>query len=314
MDNAYPSDTNLVHAARNGDVSSLGLLFERYRAPLHALALSIVGYGPQAQDAVHDTFVIALSRLDTVNDPGAVGAWLRAVTRNVCLESIRKSPPGVSFDSLPAYAFASPDLSLDEQLDKLALKDWVWAGIATLPEALRVTAMLRYFGERSSYEHIAVVLGVPVGTVKSRLNQVKMRLAEALLASADLDHSEAHRLSVDATDYFAKATNQMNRGDGYEMFAHAFSGNPELFLPDGTRLRGRHHVIEDLEGDMNAGVKMNLTNVYASTNVTILEATFTNPSDNPEHCPPATTQVHLQRNGKTERIRLYFAPRCAAED
>lgn len=93
------------------------------------------------------------------------------------------------------------------------------------------------------------------------------------------------------------------------MFADAFSENAHMMLEDGNVLVGRHHLIEDLEGDMNAGVKMHLSHVYASRDVTILEASFQNPRDNPTHCPPATTQVHFHRNGKSERVRIYFAPR-----
>lgn len=308
------SDADLVRAAQAGEAGSLGLLFERYRAPLHALALGILGYGPQAQDAVHDTFLIALIRLDTLQDPAAVGAWLRAVTRNVCFEMIRRSAKTVPLDALAPDTLPSALPSLEEQIDQLALREWVWTALAALPETLRVTAMLRYFGDRSSYEHIALVLGVPIGTIKSRMNQVKIKLAEALLATADLDHTGARRRSVEATDYFTAATSQMNRDGDYAMFADAFADDPAMFLPDGTTLRGRGFLIEDLEGDMTAGVKMHLSHVYASTDITILEATFTNPPDNPTHCPPATTQVHFQRNGKTERVRLYFAPRPDPDD
>jgi RNA polymerase sigma-70 factor (ECF subfamily) len=208
----------------------------------------------------------------------------------------------------------APDLSLEEHIDQLALQDWVWTAVSRLPETLRVTAMLRYFGSRPSYEEIALVLAVPVGTVKSRLNQVKIRLAEALLAAADLDHTAARLSRAKTAAYFAAATEQMNQGHGYGMFADAFSDNPELTLPDGTIVRGRRHLIESLDEDMNAGIRMHLSAVHASASITILEATFENPPDDPHHCPPATTQVHIQRNGKSQRVRLYFAPRPGVDE
>lgn len=309
------SDTDLVIAARTGDSVSLGVLLERYRAPLHAVALRMLGYGPQAQDAVHDTFMIALHRLDSIQDPGAIGGWLRAVLRNVCLESMRRTPTLLPLDDTDhSNLMRSPEMSLEERIDQLALKEWVWTALSTLPETLRVTAMLRYFGSRASYEEIALVLDVPVGTVKSRLNQVKVKLADALLSTVDLDHSAARRRSDEAREYFAAATEQMNRDGGYAMFADAFSPDPELFLPDGTTLRGRHHLVRDLESDMTAGIKMQLADVFASDSVMILEANFENPNDDPNQCPPATTQVHFQTNGRTERIRLYFASRSGEED
>src|SRR5215218_6502912 len=82
-------DADLVGAAQNGDSTSLGILLERYRASLYGRALGILGYGPQAEDAVHDTFLVALRKIDRVREPAAVGGWLHAVLRNVCLMRLR---------------------------------------------------------------------------------------------------------------------------------------------------------------------------------------------------------------------------------
>src|SRR6266508_4410420 len=89
---ATPSDGELVRAAQAGDVAGLGELLERYRAPLHASALRLLGHG-RAEDAVQETFVIALRRIGDVRDPDAVGGWLHAVLRNVCLMTLRRDAP-----------------------------------------------------------------------------------------------------------------------------------------------------------------------------------------------------------------------------
>jgi len=78
----------------------------------------------------------------------------------------------------------------------------MWAAIYQLPEVLRVTAILRYFGSYSSYGEISAILGMPVGTVRSRLNQVKIKLAEALLKTAGLAHTEARQLTESQTRFF----------------------------------------------------------------------------------------------------------------
>ena len=88
------NDAQLVRAAQGGDATSLGVLLERHRAPLHALALRILGHGPQAQDAVQDAFLIALRNIDRLREPQAVGAWLRVILRNVCLEPPPDRPGG----------------------------------------------------------------------------------------------------------------------------------------------------------------------------------------------------------------------------
>ena len=68
------SDVELVRAAQNGDTASLGLLLERHRASLLAVALHILGRGPQAQDAVQDAFLVALRDFDKLPSY-AGGGW-----------------------------------------------------------------------------------------------------------------------------------------------------------------------------------------------------------------------------------------------
>jgi hypothetical protein len=59
------------------------------RVPLYAAALAILGDRHAAMDAVQETFVVVLTRLESLRDPGAVGGWLQAVLRNCCLLQLR---------------------------------------------------------------------------------------------------------------------------------------------------------------------------------------------------------------------------------
>ena len=83
-------DTALVTAAQAGDMAGLGALLERHRARLHAIAVSILGHGPPAEDAVQDTFLIALRRIGELRDPAAARAWLTAILVNVCRGQLRR--------------------------------------------------------------------------------------------------------------------------------------------------------------------------------------------------------------------------------
>lgn len=84
-----PTDEDLVQSARDGDVSAVGLLFDRYRAPLYAVALSVLQDPDEAQDAVQDAFLVALSKFHELRDPSAAGGWLRSIVRNNCLMRLR---------------------------------------------------------------------------------------------------------------------------------------------------------------------------------------------------------------------------------
>ena len=308
------SDAELVRAAQGGDTMSLGLLLERYRAPLYALALQILGRGPEAQDTVHDAFLVALRKIDQVREPAAVGGWLYAILRNVCRMRLREGQGEILFDELPQNveyrSFAS---SAEESIDRLAMRDWVWTALSELTETLRVTAMLRYFGSYASYEEISAILGVPVGTVRSRLNQVKVKLAEALLETAGLEHGEARLLTESQTRFFGAAWDEYNRGQGYEIFASAFSEDPAFVLSEGTT-HGRGWMVEEFEGDLEAGMKLHLTNVIASKDVTIVEGNYENPLDDPFRCPPAISMVGFYRDGRMPLMHLHFASHLEKKD
>jgi len=212
-ESAMPRDAELVKAVQNGDAASLGILLESYRASLYGRALRLLGHGPRAQDAVQDTFVIALRKIDQIREPEAVGGWLHAILRNVCLMRIREDRGEILFEEVPRrIEQRSFESSAEETIDRLAMRDWVWTALGELPESLRVTAMLRYFGGYPSYGEISSILGVPVGTVKSRLNGAKIKLADALLETAGLEHDGARRLTESRTRFYEAAWGDYSRG------------------------------------------------------------------------------------------------------
>jgi RNA polymerase sigma factor (sigma-70 family) len=299
------SDAELARAAQGGHATSLGILLERYRASLYALALRILGHGPQAEDAVQDTLLIALRSVDRLREPEAVGGWLHGILRNVCLRQLRERRDEIRFDEVAPFEKSFSEPSAEEAIDRLAMREWVWTALYRLPEALRVTAMLRYFGYFSSYEEISAILGVPVGTVCSRLSQVKVKLADALLKSAELEHDEARKLAESQRSFTTAWTGEYNRGEGYDLLASTFSGDSAWAYTDGTVVPG----IPSFEDDLEAGMKLHPTNVLASKGVTVMEADFVNPSDNPFHCPPSTSMVFFYRNGRIHRVHQYYAPR-----
>ena len=312
------SDAELVRAAQRGDATSLGSLLERYRAPLYGLALHILGRGPEAQDAVQDAFLVALRKVDQVHEPAAVGGWLYAILRNVCRMRLRmrlrEGQGEILLDELPHHIerrISEP--SAEETIDRLAMRDWVWTALATLPETLRVTALLRYFGNYTSYAEIAAILGIPVGTVRSRLNQVKVRLAEALLRTARLEHDEARQITESQTSFFTEAWDEYNRGVGYEIFASALHGDAAFVLSNGT-VHKHEWMVEEFEGDLEAGMKLHLTNILASKDVTIVEGNYENPPDDPFRCPPAISMVGFYRDGRMARMHMYFAAHPESED
>ena len=307
------SDADLVRTAQEGDATSLGVLLERHRAPLHAMALGILDYGPEAQDAVQDTFLIALRRIDQVREAEAFGGWLRTVLRSVCYAQLRRQRTERAAANVIATMEHTAATPVEASIDQLALRDWVWTAIAELPETLRATAMLRYFGTYASYEEIAAILGVPVGTVRSRLNQARRTLGEALLRTADRAHDDTRTVREQQSRFFLDAFDRYNRQREYGTLISTHAPGLVWAYPDGTVQRHPMWPRWVYESDLEADMRMIPTNVIPGSGVTIVELEFVNPPDDPFHCPPATSMIYFHRDDGVHTVRQYYAPRPPAQ-
>nr|WSY57290.1 sigma-70 family RNA polymerase sigma factor [Streptomyces sp. NBC_00886] len=188
---AHREDASLTRAAQAGEVAAVGLLLERHRAGMRAVALSILGPGADADDVMQDAALTALRRIGDVRDPGAVGAWLRMIVRNASRLVLRDSAVVRPVDELP---LPSTQVGPEQWLERNALRDWVWEALEELSPNLRMPLLLRYFATGStSYEQIADVCGIPVGTVRSRLSRGRAKMADALAATADAPHADAEQ-------------------------------------------------------------------------------------------------------------------------
>lgn len=145
-------------------------LFEEYEDPLHRYAMSLVHNRDWADDLVQETFVRAWSHLPLL---GVLSlpqrrAWLRRVLKNVFIDQYRRSVREhallAALDDDPADDDADPSLSL--QVQEL---------LGILPESLRDLWYRRYVQGMNAAE-IARELGVPHGTVRSRLHAARRRL------------------------------------------------------------------------------------------------------------------------------------------
>ncbi|MFD0730797.1 RNA polymerase sigma factor [Planotetraspora mira] len=309
MGNVVPADADLVREAQSGDVHALGLLLARHQAGMRAVALSILGHGPDAEDAVQEAALIALRRIGDVRDPAALAPWLRTVVRNACRMQIRTRTP-VPVGDLEALAPPPRGESdLERLLDRYAMRDWVWHAVGELSPDLRLVMMLRYFTEVTAYEHIAELCAVPVGTVRSRLSQARAKLSEALLATASRAHDDVAALT-DARRREAEETlRAAHHGSFAQALAALWSPEVEVTWPQGKRTKGFDYLVTAMERDLGDGVRHRLANVVAGRGVVIWENDLINPSDDPFHCPPAVVWVNFLEAGRVRRVRLFHPVR-----
>jgi RNA polymerase sigma-70 factor (ECF subfamily) len=171
-------DQTLVRAIAAGDTRALAALYDRHAPLMLALSRRIVLGKPEAEDIVHDVFLEAWRRAaDYDENRGSVKAWLLLRTRSRAID-FRKSA-GVSRavsmgDGDWLGALADPR-SGDEAPDRTRLRQLLTA----LNEDQREVLLLGYFEGLSSSE-IAARVGVPIGTVKSRVAAALAALRQAL--------------------------------------------------------------------------------------------------------------------------------------
>jgi RNA polymerase sigma-70 factor (ECF subfamily) len=159
-------DVALVHAMARGDTEALALLYDRYSAIMLALAQRIVGRGAEAEDVIHDVFLEAWRHsADYDATRGSVKSWLLLRTRSRSLDvqkSARVSKQAGALDDSWLAELADPGGG--DSPDRLRVRKVLLA----LPPEQREVLLLGYFEGLSSSE-IALTVGVPIGTVKSRV-------------------------------------------------------------------------------------------------------------------------------------------------
>ena len=309
-------DAELVQAALHGDRLGLGVLLERHRPRLKAAALAILGDPAGAQDAVHETFLAALLHLGQVRDPLAVGGWLMATLRTRCLMELRRrSRADVGLAAGAAADAEAEAPAAERRIEGSALRDWLWTALGKLGEGPRLAVLLRHFGSYRSYGEIAAILGVPVGTVRSRLAQARQRLGGLLLECVSEAAGEARRFAAQRRQVYIEAFHAAYRG-GREPFLSLFDSDLLIQLGTQGAVHGRRHLAAELDGDIAAGVEFKPSRVLASGGVAILEGAFENPPEDPHHCPPWAAMVLRARapGSPTTRLRIHYASAAPAPD
>lgn len=302
-------DAALTQAAQAGDVSALALLLERHQPGMRAVALSLLGPGPDVDDVMQEAALVALRRIMDVRDPEAVGPWLRMVVRNSCRTLLRASQRVEPMESVP---LPSDGGTPEQILESHALRDWIWEAVEALSPTLRLPIVLRYFSTRiTSYQQIAESCSVPVSTVRSRLSQARSALAQTLTATSATAHGDVRR-RTDASWQEARATlAAAERGEFGKVVKDRYSAEVSL-LAGGRRLGGADLLLAGMDRDLSAGVRQRPLHVVAGRSLVVWEMELVNPPDDPEHCPPGVAWIMSLDGGRFGRVSLYHAPRPEA--
>jgi RNA polymerase sigma factor (sigma-70 family) len=183
---AAATDEALAARFQRGDTLAFEALVERYHRPIYHFAYRLLGRAEDAEDATQDVFIQVYGALPRARLDVPLRPWLYRIARNRCLDLLKRKR-AVAFSALAADdddEAGVPDvLDADPLPDELAeradLQRLLGAAIDALAPAYREVVALRYAGDLA-FGEIAVVLGMPENSVKTRFQRAKAMLRVAL--------------------------------------------------------------------------------------------------------------------------------------
>jgi RNA polymerase sigma-70 factor (ECF subfamily) len=180
-----PPDAELLRRIGQRDSHAAALLYDRYAAMLLALALRILRDRTEAEDVLHDAFVLVGERAQLyVPERGAVVAWLVTLVRNLSIDRQRRRDrrSAIVRDVLahepqegPAAIATDPESQVVGAMEVARIR----RALAALPSVQRTTLELSFF-TGLSYPEIAAKENLPLGTIKSRVARALATLRDAL--------------------------------------------------------------------------------------------------------------------------------------
>lgn len=174
MADRLTDDIALLTAAKNGDIEAFEAIVRSHTPAVYAHAVRFFGAPSAAEDVVQEVWLKVYRSLGTFDERAKLSTWLYRVTRNTCLDMVRagKRRP-VVLDALDTVA-APGDLA-----DEVALSASLERAITSLqPEDRDAFSAVALFG--LTYAEASEALGVPAGTVKSRVFRARRSLTHSL--------------------------------------------------------------------------------------------------------------------------------------
>lgn len=190
-------DLKLVERSKEGDLAAFEELVRMYQKQIYNLGYRMMGNEEDASDITQEAFLKAYKSIKKFNAKSSFGTWIYRIAVNVCIDELRKRKktklyPIVHNDDLDEKGHKlvvdTNDLP-EERMEKRETRKKVRQAINRLPEDHRAVIVLRDIQERS-YQEIADILGLNIGTVKSRINRARSSLKEEIQKQRELNIQE----------------------------------------------------------------------------------------------------------------------------
>ncbi len=173
------TERSLIEKAQNGDRGAFGELVRQHYTGVVNVVYRLCGEARLAEDMAQEAFLRAWVNLPSFHPESSLRNWLYRIAVNAALDELRRKTEEPMMDELMQMV---SDTTPGPEAMVIASEQaaFLQEAMKALPEAARSVLVLREYGELS-YQEIATVLDIPIGTVMSRLNYARNRLRELLI-------------------------------------------------------------------------------------------------------------------------------------
>ncbi len=191
MDYSERSDQELVRLCGRGDERAAAALVSRFERPVFSIIYRMVRDRELAEDLAQEAFVRTMNNLDRYDESYKFSSWLFKIAHNLTVDHLRRreldtvsihgAPDAITADRQEATAIALEDREErpDELLEARELGGEIEEAIGRLRPEYRTAILLRHV-EGRSYDEIAGIMDIPLGTVKTFIHRARGELREAL--------------------------------------------------------------------------------------------------------------------------------------
>lgn len=179
-------ELQLIRQAQAGDTAAFAALVERHGQFVYNLALRTLNNSEEAEDIAQETFLRAWQSLSRFRADSQIRTWLYRITTNLCYNRLPKLR--ADFEALDPTDELLPEgdtRSVETRMVSAELREDIYQAVDALPEHYRLLITLRH-NEGYSYEEIAAITELPLGTVKTGLFRARRQLREALAAYEEM--------------------------------------------------------------------------------------------------------------------------------
>jgi len=184
-------DKSLIDACRAGNTEAFGVLVTRYQDRLYPTIFRLTGCADEARDLLQDAFLRAFEKLDRFQGESSFYTWIYRIAVNLALSGRRRRRPVLRLNRdsgsapiEPAYDAAESDPSAP--LQRAERDRMIQDALNALATDHRAVVVMKEF-DGLQYEEIAVMLQIPIGTVRSRLHRARCELRDRLRSLVDED-------------------------------------------------------------------------------------------------------------------------------